>query len=225
MGASSGDDEKIVEQNRDMVFESVGCSVSAVVYPTQVHGSEIACIKKGNIESASGTLNFPDTDASVTDVPGVLLTSLHADCIPVWLYDRKRNVIGLAHAGWRGTRADVAAKTIHRMGEEFGCLPEDIIAVIGPGISRCCFEVGSEVYEEFKEMLPEYVSEFSTDDKNGKYHLDLKKINKILIERAGVSDIYISGLCTCCSSDELFYSYRRDGGITGRMCAGICIVN
>lgn len=247
MGVMSGDDPAVVASNRDLVFRSAGCSIRAVAYPTQVHGSDIVCIdnnmlneyidgyKEKNEDKSSGksgsaaagsefrTLKFPDTDATVTNVPGVLLTSLHADCIPVWLYDCKKAVAGLAHAGWRGTRADIAAKTMALMKEKFGCAPKDIIAVIGPGISRCCFEVGSEVYKSFRDMIGNDVDEFSDDDGNGKFHMDLKGINRRLLERAGAGRIYVSDLCTSCR-DDLFYSYRRDGGATGRMCAGICII-
>lgn len=251
MGVMSGDDPAVVASNRDLVFRSAGCSIRAVVYPTQVHGSDIVCIdnnmldeyfepdkgkseyeisdingkscKSGSAGSEFMTLKFPDTDATVTNVPGVLLTSLHADCIPVWLYDCKKAVAGLAHAGWRGTRVDIAAKTMALMTEKFGCDTADIIAVIGPGISRCCFEVGSEVYESFRDMIGNDVDEFSDDDGNGKFHMDLKGINRRLLERAGAGRIYVSDLCTSCR-DDLFYSYRRDGGATGRMCAGICII-
>ncbi len=237
MGVMSGDDPATVAANRDLVFRSADCAVKAVSYPTQVHGSDIVTIDEKMLAEADcseeekeradasefRTLRFPDTDATVTNVPSVLLTSLHADCIPVWLYDSKKSVAGLAHAGWRGTRADIAAKTMERMVDEFGCVPEDIIAVIGPGISQCCFEVGREVYESFREMIGEDADEFSTDDGNGKFHMDLKGINRRLLERAGAGKIYMSSLCTFCR-DDLFYSYRRDGGITGRMCAGICLI-
>lgn len=236
MGAASGDDPDTVARNRDMAFEAAGCDIAAVAYPTQVHRSDIVCIDADMLRSGrddrsvSGaeyvskyrTLVFPDTDATITNIPGVMLTSLHADCIPVWLYDRKNHAAGVAHAGWRGTRADIAAGTLRRMTDEFGTRPEDVTAVIGPGISMCCFEVGREVYESFAEMLPESVDEFSHDDGNGKFHMDLKGINRKLLERAGAGRILVTGLCTCCSED-LFFSYRRDGGVTGRMCAGICL--
>lgn len=236
MGAASGDDPETVARNRDLAFEAVGCDIAAVAYPTQVHKSDIVCIDRAMLDSerddraVSGqgytskyrTLVFPETDATITNVPGVMLTSLHADCIPVWLYDSANHAAGVAHAGWRGTRADIAAKTVQRMAEEFGTRPEDVTAVIGPGISMCCFEVGREVYESFAEMLPESVDEFSHDDGNGKFHMDLKGINRKLLERAGAGRILVTDLCTFCEED-LFFSYRRDGGITGRMCAGICL--
>ena len=167
-------------------------------------------------------LPFPDTDALITDARNVVLTSLHADCIPVWLYDPVRHAAGLAHAGWRGTAADIAAKTVRRMCDIFGSRAEDIEAAVGPGIGTCCFEVGGEVIQAF-ESLMDAAGEFYTDDGNGKYHLDLKGVNEALLRRAGVSRISVTGYDTCCGSD-LFYSYRRDGGVTGRMCAGIVLL-
>lgn len=240
MGTSSGDDPKLVARNRNLVFEAAECDIAAVAYPVQVHGSDIVCIDKKMLEhmDAAGyisditdsaeegtgfkTLKFPDTDAVITNVAGVMLTSLHADCIPVWLYDSKNHAAGIAHAGWRGTRADIAAKTLERMSVEFGTRPEDVTAVVGPGISMCCFEVGREVYDSFFEMLDTDAEKFSHDDKNGKFHMDLKGINKKLLENAGVGHILVTELCTFCR-DDLFFSYRRDGGRTGRMCAGICL--
>ncbi len=183
--------------------------------------------------SESGTkrgerLLFPETDAVITDAENVILTSLHADCIPVWLYDTERNAAGLAHAGWRGTRADIAAKTAQKMSDKFGCQKENILAFIGPGISRCCFETGAEVAEEFDEMLGRgsvlgKTGQFGTKDGNGKYHLDLKEINAELLRRNGIKNIFVTDYCTSCSGD-LFFSYRRDNGVTGRMVAGIMLL-
>lgn len=248
MGFSTGDDRSKVEENRRRMFDFIGEESYCEVAPHQVHRAEIACIRAEDIvrleEIQEGDvfshemessrvkrgqkLSFPDTDAAVTDVSNVILTSLHADCLPVWLYDPKRHAAGLAHAGWRGTRADIAANTALKMCGEFGCHMEDIRAVIGPGISKCCFEVGPEVVEEFSSMLGEDVffgsgQTYVIDDQNGKYHLDLKAVNRELLLRAGIKHIDVTAYCTCCS-DDLFYSYRRDGGTTGRMCAGIMLL-
>ncbi len=251
MGFSTGDDRACVEENRRRIFDFVGEAGYCEAVPHQVHRDEIACIRAENLECLAelpiqnGTfierteaadtwkkrglkLSFPETDAAITNVPNVILTSLHADCLPVWLYDPKNHAAGLVHAGWRGTRADIAAKTAHKMCAAFGSAMEDIIAVIGPGISERCFEVGAEVAEEFAAMLGEKLlyntsDRYGIDDGNGKYHLDLKEINRELLFRAGIQRIEVSEYCTYCSED-LFYSYRRDGGITGRMCAGIVLL-
>ena len=249
MGFSTGDDRADVAENRRRIFDFIGKPGYCEAVPHQVHRAEIACIRadKGGLRSSGGgdpdgivqeesqtgekracKLSFPDTDALITDAENVILTSLHADCIPVWLYDPERHAAGLVHAGWRGTRADIAAKTARKMCAEFGSALEDLLAFIGPGISRCCFEVGAEVAEEFAAMLGTEVfygenGRYSIDDKNGKFHLDLKKINERLLQRAGLTKISATNYCTCCSED-LFYSYRRDRGVTGRMCAGIMLL-
>ena len=132
----------------------------------------------------------------------MILTSLHADCIPVWLYDPVNHAAGLAHAGWRGTRADIAAAAAEEMCRKFGSRKEDILAFIGPGISRCCFETGPEVAEEFAELMGAdllYGSDgaYCIDDGNGKYHLDLKNINRWLLKRAGIVQIAATEYCTC----------------------------
>ncbi len=233
MGFNTEDDRKAVEENRRRAFLAVGAYEPVVVYPNQVHKAEVACVshddarlarqKENNkVNEPFEIIRFAETDAVVTNAKNVILTSLHADCIPVWLYDPVNHAAGLAHAGWRGTRANIAVKTASKMHSEYGSRFEDIIAVIGPGISKCCFEVGGEVYEEFASEL-ENINDYSTDDGNGKYHLDLKGINACLLRKAGINRIFISGFCTCCEKD-MFYSYRREAGRTGRMCAGICLV-
>ncbi len=246
MGFATKDDRTCVAENRKKVFDFMGEEGYWEIVPHQIHEKRIACIRaedtpealqqKGALteacqdEKRAYKISFPDTDATVTNRKNVILTSLHADCIPVWLYDPQRHAAGLAHAGWRGTRADIAAETAKKMCVEFGCRMEDIQAVIGPGISECCFEVGPEVAEAFAEIFgaAEFYGEngesrFCRNDQNGKYHLDLNEINAELLRRAGVGQVYVTGYCTVCE-EELFYSYRRDSGVTGRMCGGIVLL-
>lgn len=229
MGFSTGDDRTLVGENRRMLFDFIGEDGYCEAVPHQVHGAQIACIRAQDVkaEEKKGIkrglkLSFPDTDALITDAGNVLLTSLHADCIPVWLYDPENHAAGLAHAGWRGTAADIAAKTAQRMCEVFGSEKKDMMAFIGPGIGRCCFEVGSEVVRAFEELLGD-IGDLCTDDGNGKYHLDLSGINAGLLRRAGIGSVAATEYVTCCRPD-LFYSYRREGGVTGRMCAGIVLL-
>ncbi|MBR5228935.1 MAG: peptidoglycan editing factor PgeF, partial [Firmicutes bacterium] len=223
LGYNTDDDPELVTKNRQLLFDSMGVEDLIVAYPHQVHNDVIAHIDSDLQDIPEDRiLRFPETDATVTDRKGVLLTSLHADCIPVWLYDPAKHVAGVAHAGWRGTRLDIAAKTAKEMCDRYGSQISDIIAVVGPGISHCCFEVGAEVYESFTEMIGELGS-LVTNDHNGKYHLDLKGINRVLLERAGVGEVLVTEYCTSCR-DDLFYSYRRDKGKTGRLCAGMMLL-
>lgn len=204
---------------QEEVFKQQGMDGMQLVWPQQVHQDRIAVIE----EKGSEPITLPGTDGLLTNIPGVLLTTVHADCLPVWFYDGEKRAIGLVHAGWRGTAAGIAAKAVALMKQHYGSRPEQIKCCIGPGISKCCFEVGPEVYEAFKkawafeEQFAEVLGE--------KYKLDLKGINRRQLEEAGVKadHIEISGHCTCCEP-ELFCSYRREGGTYQRMGAGICLL-
>lgn len=159
-------------------------------------------------------------DAFVTDVPGVCLLTAHADCIPVQLYDPVSRVIAAVHAGWRGTVLGIAAKMAELMKETYGCA--DIRGYIGPGISKCCFETDADVPQAVRAAFrwaDEYISEGETE---GKFYVDLKGINKRQLEEAGVADIGISDICTCCN--ENFCSHRRNPVGNLRMASGICLL-
>ena len=167
-------------------------------------------------------VTFGATDAVMTDVPGVLLSTVHADCIPVWFYDPVHRAVAVAHAGWKGTLAGIAAKTVQAMAEAYGTRPEDLQTAVGPGISLCCFQVGNEVYEQFAAAWP-YAAEYRQEDTEpGKCKLDLKGLNKRQLADLGVRHIEVSPHCTYCEP-ELFCSYRRDGGMKARQGAGICL--
>lgn len=205
---------------RNDVFAENGLSDAIAVCPKQIHKDNIAIIN----EIPSATLLIPDTDGLITNWKNILLTTVHADCLAVFLYDAKKHAIGLVHAGWRGTALGIAPKAVKMMTENYGSLPEDVYAFISPGISKCCFEVGPEVYEEFKNKW-DFIDDFA-QPKNKKYYIDLKGINKIQLEKAGLQsmNIQISKHCTCCEP-ETFCSYRRDGGTYLRMGAGLCMPN
>ncbi len=141
----------------------------------------------------------------------------YADCVPVLLADPKTGVIGLAHAGWRGTAAQIAKKTVAAMQETFGVQPENLLAAIGPSIGGCCYEVDDVV----RIQMQEYASCF-TEKCNGKYWLDLWQVNRQQLMEVGValSNISTAGVCTN-HNPELFCSYRYENGKTGRM--GVCL--
>ena len=174
----------------------------------QVHSDRIAIV-----EGVTGDRILSGFDAMITGQQGICLVTVHADCVPVQLYDEKRRVIAAVHAGWRGTALGIAGKTAKMMREKFGC--SDIRGYIGPAISMCCYEVGQEVADAFSEY-PEAVKFYG-----GKPHIDLKKINKIQLEDAGVEHVDVSSFCTCCS--ENFVSYRKTGSVM-RMASGIYMI-
>lgn len=159
-------------------------------------------------------------DAFVTDVPGVCLITAHADCIPVQLYDPDRKVIAAVHAGWRGTALGIAAKAAELMKAKYDC--RNIRGYIGPGISKCCFETDTDVLQAMREAFKwanEYISEGRAA---GKFYVDLKGVNKRQLEEAGVRNIEVSDICTCCN--ENFCSHRRNPAVNLRMASGICFL-
>jgi len=171
-----------------------------------------------------------------------------ADCVPILLADKKRHAIAAIHSGWRGTLQRIAEKTLGRMQMEFGTRPRDVIAVLGPGIGQCCFEVGPEVATEYEAKFPDAREWFQgpfdslargDNDPNWlpwltmrppghqppapRVHLDLIAANRSILSAAGVpaGNIASSGFCTACRTD-LFFSFRRER-VTGRMMAAIGI--
>ena len=196
---------------------------------------ELADSANMSMQQVNNHIRFPRTDGAITNQKGILLTTVHADCLPVWLYDEENQVIGLVHAGWRGTLAGIAPKAVKLMQETYGSDPAKMRAAIGPGISMCCFETGSEVIEAFREhwdfadFYAETAEEHFGDDEipesaEGKYYIDLKGINTEELLEAGLQleNIEISRHCTHCEP-ETFASYRREGGTYMRMGAGICL--
>ncbi|MDD5823451.1 MAG: peptidoglycan editing factor PgeF [Firmicutes bacterium] len=172
---------------------------------------------KAENECMGGDILFFDSDGAITDQKGVLLTSMHADCIPLFFYDPVREAIGMVHSGWKGTVKEIGRITSLKMQEVYGCKPENLLVHIGPGISQCCFEVDEDVYEMFKE--PKYTT------KGIKYYIDLKEYNLRMLMDTGIPEenITISEHCTCCEP-ELFASYRYDGSML-RMGGGIVMLD
>ncbi|MGD0154273.1 MAG: polyphenol oxidase family protein, partial [Thermacetogeniaceae bacterium] len=173
-----------------------------------------------------------EADAQVTALPGVPLFGLFADCLAVYLYDPVHGAIGLAHAGWRGTVAGIAGKTVAVMAEQFGTCPEDCHAALAPAAGPCCYEVGDEVAEasmavfpaEWQVLRPRRDIGQTTGQKSGsprgRWTFDLWEGNARWLQKAGLyrERILISRICTICRQD-LFFSHRGSGGCTGRMAA------
>lgn len=199
-------------------LRQLGLGDAQVIWPQQVHKDTIAVIR----ERGGAPLRIPETDGLVTDAPGVLLTTVHADCLPVYFYDPEREAIGLVHSGWRGTDLGIAPKCVRTMEEEYGSDPADLHAFIGPGICKDCFETGPEVRAQFLEHWP-YIDEFA-EPRGEKFYLDLKGIVRRQLTDAGLEpdNIEVTGHCTY-HEPELFCSYRREGGTYMRMGAGLCL--
>jgi len=187
------------------------------IVANQVHSNriEVICEKdsKGWLEEQSA---ISDCDGLITDQKGIVLTILTADCVPILLYDTKREVIGALHAGWKGTQLKIAQHAITIMQESFHSDPKDIHAYIAPAIGDCCYEVGSDVAQHFETD--------SFETKGEKFMLDLPYDNEKQLIQMGVAKEHIiqSRICTACEVDR-FFSYRQEQGCSGRFMSMIWI--
>ena len=214
-----GDDVEKVLRNRKAFAEAIGVDANRFTTCQQVHGSKVVQVTKELV--GSGAVDFAntiaDTDALITNLPDVPLMLFYADCVPVLLADLETGAIGLAHAGWRGTVANIGAKTLAAMREAFGTKPENVLAAIGPSIGACCYEVDDFVRDQASGF-----EKFFAPKGGGKSQLDLWGMNAKQLQEAGVhaENITVAGICTN-DNVELFCSYRAEQGKTGRM--GVCL--
>lgn len=220
-----GDRADRVRENRVLLCRALGIEPDKIVAGSQVHGDRVAVV--GEAEQGRGALSFEDSlpgvDALVTDVPGLPLACFYADCVPVFLLDPVRRVVALAHAGWKGTVARIGLKTVQKMSAVFGTDPKDCLAGIGPSIGPCCYEIDGGVLEQFEGSFP-YWEDLVVPVGPGKWRLDLWQANKRTLAKAGLlnKNIEVAGLCTFCLN-KLFFSYRSQGGTTGRMASLIML--
>jgi hypothetical protein len=187
------------------------------VCSNQVHGTCIRIVTKNDCGKLF-TPNEYQADGLITDEPGVTLMVFTADCVPVLLYDPVRNIVGAVHAGWRGTTANIAGIVVKKMVSEFDCSPSDIRAAIGPCISKCCYETDKDVVNAMNSILP--ATDICTEKQNGKFMVDLKEANRLLLIQSGLSNIEVSDECTSCSSNK-YWSHRRTNGKRGTQAAVI----
>jgi len=227
LGLHVGDDPDKVLKNRNKLAEAIGIPLDQFTFAKQIHSGTVTAISEAM--KGRGSTNQEEavkaTDAMVTDVPGICLTILVADCVPMLFFDPARKVIGAAHAGWRGTVQSIALHTVRAMEEAFGCSPHDILVGMGPSIGPCCYEVGPQVIEEIKAVFSCHQEYIRRESKDGKGYLDLQKANRDQLVRAGIRSENIETINQCtCHNSRVFFSYRQQHGQTGRFGAGICMV-
>ena len=248
LGFTKEDQRKTVEHNRELFLRSLGAelgvakakAVLPLVTPRQIHSDLIHAVDDIPSELLVG-------DGLITNTPGLVLAVQTADCLPVIIIDPKRKAVGVFHAGWRGTLRRIVEKGVGDMRRYFGSDPKGLQAAIGPGIRKCCFEIGPEVqiqfeaqfayadklFREIKELDPvreKYPMLFLTARAPGhselpvQLFLDLVEANRRQLLDAGVAakNIHVSPLCTACRTDLLF-SYRKENGVTGRMMGAVGI--
>ncbi|MDR7865751.1 MAG: peptidoglycan editing factor PgeF [Sporomusaceae bacterium] len=225
LGLKSGDDPGKVLLNRDLFCQAVGVDYARAVTCQQIHGDHIHLVT--DEDAGRGTRSHaaavPASDALITDRRGIPLILFYADCVPVLIFDPARRAIGLSHAGWKGTVAKIAAKTVLAMGEHYGTSPADCFVGIGPSIGPCCYEVDAPVVEELQASFAGTWRDLVVPS-GDKWHLDLWHANRDQLEEIGVprAHIDISGVCTA-ENTTLFYSHRAERGTTGRHGAVICL--
>lgn len=228
MGLHVGDEAAAVVENRKRFFHALGSDAKQLINCSQVHGTHIEVVGKADCGRGADSLEtaIPGCDGLITAEKGVPLTMNYADCTPLFFYDPKKEVIALSHGGWRGTAGNIAGKTIDQMVQTFDCCRKDILCAIGPAIGLCHFEVGEEVVEAFRPLFSEVEwKNLYRNKENGKFLFDLHGANRLLMEKAGILANHIEdcGICTYCR-DDLFYSYRKSGGKTGRHMAVLELV-
>ena len=214
---SSLPDKSEIKSNRDLLATAMGIDDSHLYMPSQVHKTRILHVMKGTPKE-----ELKDTDALITNEPGICIAVMSADCVPVLLYDKDNKAIAAIHSGWRGTVAKILEKTLHKMNHLFGTTGENLIACIGPSVSQPSYEVGEEVMNAVHESFENsHALLHHHADKKAK--LDLWKANEHQLTAFGVppSQIEISDLCTVINNNY-FFSARK--GDTGRFAAGIMLV-
>lgn len=220
-----GDNPEDVITNRALLCDALDIDAAHLVAAVQVHGCRVEVVESRHRGRGALTYDtaFPDTDALITNIPGVPLSSYYADCVPIMLFDPAQVAVGLAHAGWRGTVQSIAGLTVEGMVKAFGCKPNNILAVIGPSIGPCCYQVDLPVQQTLAEAFP-YWQELVKPVTNGYWNLNLWETNRRVLLAAGIrqENITVASLCTNCYSN-MFFSYRAEQGTTGRMASVIMI--
>ncbi|WP_234733200.1 peptidoglycan editing factor PgeF [Tellurirhabdus bombi] len=206
LGLNTADNPQHVQANRNLFFSQFGIAPTQVAFSHQVHGDQVL------VATQAG--HYTGYDALITNSAGLFLSVTVADCTPILIYDAGQQAVAAIHAGWRGTVAQIAVKTIQAMQQTFGTNPRNCYAYIGTCIDDCSFEVGSEVAAEFEDQFKRY------DSDKQKYCIDLKNANAAQLMTMGLpkSQIEISPYSTVLHNQD-YFSYRLEHGQTGRMLA------
>ncbi len=214
-----------VIKNRNLLSDSVKIPLNNFVMQNQVHGDNILVITEKY--RGKGTLNHSDaiqnSDGMITNKKNICLFLFAADCMPILFYDYKKNVIGAAHSGWKGTVLKIAQKTVLKMESEFNSDLKDIIVGIGPSISVRNYEIGENVVKEVEKAFGTKKRYLKFNKNTQKYHFDLWFAAKDQLLEVGIpkNNIEISGYCTF-NNNDLFFSARKNN--TGRFGAGIMLI-
>lgn len=222
LGFGRGDEEENVRENFRRIAAAIGFSPENLVLSQQTHTTNVQVVtEKDRGRGFTKPLGWTDVDGLVTDVPGIVLATFYADCVPLFFADPVRKAVGLSHSGWRGTVGKIGKVTVDTMVREYGSRPEDILAAVGPSICQKCYEVSEDVILEFQKNYEEqFWDSLYYRKENGKYQLNLWRANELVFLEAGIlpEHISIADICTCCNP-ELLYSHRASQGKRGNLAA------
>ena len=218
-----GDKKSRVAENRKIILDVLNIDYRNTVSAQQVHKDRIALVRKE--DKGKGAFKYSNgiaqTDALITDTPGIPLLMCYADCVPIFILDPVKKVIALIHSGRRGTELELTLKTLFKMKKIFETNPQSCLAAIFPSIGPCCYSITKpNKIDDYWLNEDKYNGEpISLQNKSGR-NLDLRKANYLQLIKAGLQEknIFINEICTA-DHPELFFSYRRDKGNTGRMAA------
>lgn len=216
MGATVGDHDLRVSENRRRALAEMGKSPNSIYDVWQVHSSEVVCA-----QAPRGDAAHVRADAIFTDRPEVTLMMRFADCVPILLADPSRRVVGLVHAGWVGTVNFVVRAAVETMIEHYGSTPAEIYAGIGPSIGAHHYPVGPEVVEQVQASFGAQ-AESLLPTSGEAVQFDLWAANRLILEQAGVTKIETAEICTACHLEDWF-SHRGEAGKTGRFGAIIAL--
>ena len=221
-----GDNKEDVDENYRRVADALGHgrTLDDFVCSFQTHTTNVRVVTEDDRGKGPARLrDYTDVDGLVTNVPGIILGTFHADCPPVFFIDPVNRAIGLSHSGWKGTRGQIAAVTIDKMNAEYGTKAEDLVCAIGPSICGDCYEIGEDVASEFAGAYTEKELDENgilISYPNGKYRLHLWNAIKLTLLKKGVlpENIIVTDVCTRCNP-ELLFSHRVHGENRGNLCA------
>ncbi len=218
---NEGDDDDAVERNRSLLAETFDIPKGCFRTVRQVHGDRIVTLDADSAKGDGG--ESPAADGIITTLPGWGVAVRTADCVPILYADVRQRVVGVVHAGWKGTAKAIASRAEEVLVEDHGCRLSDIRVAIGPAIGPCCYEVDETVHA----AVPGYQSDrrvFTAGVREGRWMFDLAAANRLQLTAAGIGEDHIdaAGLCTSCNG-HLFFSHRGDGGRTGRQLSFIML--
>lgn len=225
LGIKKNDKMINIYNNFKLMSKALEIPMENMVLSDQIHGDKILMVDKTHREKNIFSKNkIAGIDGLVTKEKEIALVTIYADCVPLYFLDTVHKAIGLSHAGWKGTVKKIGQKTLLKMMECFSTNPEDCLVAIGPSIGSCCFEVGDEVIEQINLNFSNSKQYYTFKD-NGKYMVDLWKLNQNQLTSMGVplKNITSSNICTKCNKD-IFFSHRGDKGNTGSLAAFLQLI-